>query len=577
MGIAPDGMSPGTPSLVVVLEEIRVADLGVIGQATMSLGPGLTVLTGETGAGKTMLLEALELLLGGRADSGLVRPGARRALVEGRFRVPPDHPALRRAREAGADLDDDGTLVVVRTVSAEGRSRCVVGGAAAPVSLLADLAEELVAVHGQDDQQRLARPAVQRQLVDRYAGPEAQAALAACAALHADLAAARNDLGEITGRARERALEADGLRHALGLVAALRPVPGEEEQTARTVARLAHAESLSLASHQAHDLLVEAEDTDARARAVEAGRLVGGAADLDPTLVPLVERIAEGATLLEDAARELASYAEDLEVDPLALAAAQERTAALTALVQRYVPGRDAAALAAWAVEAERRLADLDGDDDRRVAVAAEADRLQQELAQAADRLTALRRTAGDRLAAEVQTELAALAMPAASVAVELAPAAAGPTGADQVSIVLVPHPGAPPRPLGRGASGGELSRILLAVEVVLARADPVPTIVFDEVDAGVGGQAAVEVGRRLGRLGGLHQVLVVTHLAQVAAFAGHHVRVTKASEAGVTTSDVTALDEAGRAAELARMLGGDHESRPALEHARELLALPLD
>lgn len=560
-----------------MLEEIRVTDLGVIAQATVPIGAGLTVLTGETGAGKTMLLEALDLLLGGRGDSGLVRQGARRALVEGRFRLAADHPVAMRVREAGGELDEDGSLVVLRTVSADGRSRCVAGGAAVPVSLLAELGEELVAVHGQADQQRLARPAVQRQLVDRYAGVEAARAVVACGAVHAELATARAELAEITDRAQDRALEADGLRHALGLIAALRPVAGEESRTAETVIRLAHADSLAAASRQAHDLLVDSEETDARARAVAAGRLVEGAADLDPALMPLVERITESALLLEEAARDLASYADGLVVDPTALAAAQERTAALSALVRRYVPGEDAAALVGWAARAERRLADLDGDEDRRAAVGESVVRLETELTAAADRLTALRTKAGARLVDEVEAELAALAMPAASIAVEIAPMAPGPTGADHLTMTLSAHPGAQARPIARGASGGELSRIMLAVEVVLAVADPVPTMVFDEVDAGVGGLAAVEVGRRLARLAATHQVLVVTHLAQVAAFAGHHVRVAKASSDGITTSDVRLLHDAERATELARMLGGDAQSRPALEHARELLALTLD
>lgn len=560
-----------------MLEEIRVVDLGVIAQATVSIGPGLTVLTGETGAGKTMLLEALDLLLGGRGDSGLVRPGAKRALVEGRFRLAGDHPVALRARDAGAELDEDGSLVVLRTVSAEGRSRCVAGGVAVPVSLLAELGEELVAVHGQADQQRLAKPVVQRQLVDRYAGAEAAEALAACSAVHTALTTVRTELAEIIDRTQDRTIEADGLRHALDLIAALRPIPGEERQTAEAVTRLAHAESLAVATRGAHDLLVDSEDTDARTRAVAAGRLVAAAADLDPALAPLAERITETTVLLEEAARDLGSYADGLVVDPTALMVAQERTAGLTALVRRYVPGEDAAALAEWAARAEGRLSDLDGDDDRRVAVGASVVRLETELAAATDRLTTLRTGTGARLVAEVETELAALAMPAASIAVEISPVAPGPTGADHLTMTLTAHPGAPARPIARGASGGELSRIMLAVEVVLAVADPVPTMVFDEVDAGVGGQAAVEVGRRLARLAGTHQVLVVTHLAQVAAFAGHHVRVTKASAAGVTTSDVSVLDDAERATELARMLGGDERSRPALEHARELLALTID
>ena len=560
-----------------MLEEIRVSDLGVIAHVAVPLGPGLTVLTGETGAGKTMLLEALGLLAGGRADSTLVRPGARRTLVEGRWRLPDGHPALARAAAAGAELDDDGTLLVVRTVSADGRSRCTAGGVGVPVSLLAELGEQLVAVHGQADQQRLAAPRVHRALLDRFAGPAAAELLVACRTAHAARAAAAQELAEVTGRARERALEADGLRHGLDAVRAVQPVAGEEAETERLVARLAHAESLAATVHSAHDALTEGDGNDARTHTAHAVRLVRDAAALDPGLAALAERLDEVTVLVEEAARDLASYAAGLVVDPATLQAAQERTQALSALVRRYAPGGDATALLAWADGAERRLGELDGGDER---VAALQRRVEQEsaaLRDAAGRLTALRADTGARLSGEIGVELAALAMPAATVQVELAPTDPGPHGADQVTFTLAPHPGAPARPVSRGASGGERSRIMLALEVVLAAADPVPTLVFDEVDAGVGGQAAVEVGRRLARLGRSHQVLVVTHLAQVAAFADAHVRVVKEAPGEVAVSAVTVLDDAGRAAELARMIGAARGSRSALDHARELLALPVD
>jgi DNA repair protein RecN (Recombination protein N) len=555
-----------------VLEELRIADLGVIARATVPCGPGLSVLTGETGAGKTMVLTALALLLGGRADPGLVRPGAARAVVEGRWRLPADHPAVVATLEAGGDLDDDGALVVVRTVGAEGRSRAVLGGAGVPASRLAGLADGLVAVHGQADQQRLSRPAVQRDLVDRYA--DLAPRVAAYREVHDQLAAARRAAADVTDRAAARATEADGLRHGLDVVGALGPVPGEQELTSGLVARLTHAEALAAATAEAYARLADGEESDARGQLVHAGRLLQQAAGLDPTLSQLADRVAELALLAGDVASEVTAYAAGLVVDPAALAAAHERTAALTAAVRRYVPGQDAAALAAWSQAAGARLTELEGDEGRRDELAAAVTALTEQRNALAGMLTAARREAGDRLAAAAGRELAGLAMAGARLEVEVSAAEPGPAGADVVTLQLAAHPGAPLRPVARAASGGELSRVMLALEVALAGADDVATMVFDEVDAGVGGAAAVEVGRRLAALGRRHQVIVVTHLPQVAAFADHHVRVVKDATGDVTTSTVTVLAPADRRGELARMLGGLDGSDAALGTAAELLAL---
>ncbi len=560
-----------------MLEEIRIADLGVIALAAVPLGPGLTVLTGETGAGKTMVLTGLALLLGGRADSGLVRPGATRAVVEGRWRLPPDHPGLATALAAGAELDEDGALVVVRTVGVEGRSRAVLGGVGVPASVLADLGEDLVAVHGQADQQRLGQPSVQRDLIDRFGGAPLAEVLAAYRDAYAALMAARTQTAMLTDRADERALEADGLRHGLAVVSALAPLPGEEAETAALVARLGNAEALAAATREAYARLADAEDGDARAHLVAAARGIRAAAALDPGLGELAGRLEELTVLLTEAASELSGYADGLVVDPAVLAAAHERTAALGAAVRRYVPGGDAAALGAWAQEAAVRVAELDGDADRRAELTAHLAELTATQRQCAAALTSARAEAAARLVRAANGELAALALGGAQLRAELAPSEPGPTGADALGLLFAAHPSAPERPLGRAASGGERSRLMLALEVVLAAADPVPTMVFDEVDAGVGGAAAVEVGRRLARLGGSHQVLVVTHLAQVAAFAGQHVRVEKSAGGGVTSSDVTVLTGSDRRRELARMLGGLIDSGAALETAGELLALGAD
>jgi DNA repair protein RecN (Recombination protein N) len=573
-----------------VLEEMRISGLGVIAEAVLEPAPGLTVVTGETGAGKTMVVEGLSLLFGGRADARLVRNGAARAAVEGRLALPASAPAAARALDAGGELDD-GALLVSRTVSAEGRSRAHVGGRSVPVGVLGELAETLVALHGQHDQQRLTRPAEQRDLLDRYAGEPVAALLAEWTEAYDRLRAVSATLAEIVAQRRERAREADLLRLGLAEIARVEPVPGEDDSLAAEVARLAHADTLRAAATAAHAALAgDPGDTDA----VDATGLVGtarkvldNAAGHDPALDALGARLSEVSYLLADVAADLGSYAAAVDADPARLAAAQERQSALSGLTRKYAD--DLPGVLAWSASAADRLAELDGDDETVDTLAAERADLIARLADLAASLTEARVAAGERLAAAVTTELAALAMPDArldvAVAQEDAPpdaglpvggrdVAYGPTGTDTVELLLTPHPGAPPRPVARAASGGELSRVMLAVEVVLAGSDPVPTMVFDEVDAGVGGRAAVEVGRRLALLARDHQVIVVTHLPQVAAFADRHVHVAKSADGGVTASGITTLDDAGRLTELSRMLAGLDDSDLARGHAEELLVV---
>ena len=550
---------------------MRITGLGVIADAVLDLHPGLTVVTGETGAGKTMVVEGLSLLFGGRADAGLVRTGSPRAVVEGRLLLAGDAPAVARAVEAGGELDD-GALLVSRAVSAEGRSRAHVGGRSVPVGVLAELAETLVALHGQHDQQRLTRPAEQRALLDRYAG----ISLTEWTAAYERLREVDATIADITARRRERAREADLLRLGLTEVAAVEPVEGEDTALATEVARLAHADALRAAAEEAHAALVG----DPRAvDGVDATGLVGGArqrlssvAGHDPALDALGARLTEVSYLLADVAADLGSYAADVDADPARLAAVQERQAALTGLTRKYAD--DLPGVLAWARGAATRLAELEGDDDTLETLRAERESLSATLDRLAGELTTERTDAGERLAKAVTEELAALAMPDARLTVAVTSGEYGPTGADTVELLLTPHPGAPPRPVARGASGGELARVMLALEVVLAGADPVPTMVFDEVDAGVGGRAAVEVGRRLALLARDHQVVVVTHLPQVAAFADRHVHVAKAADGEVTASGITTLDDAGRLRELSRMLAGLDDSDLARGHAEELLAV---
>lgn len=556
-----------------MLEEVRITGLGVIGDAVLEFSPGFTVVTGETGAGKTMVVTGLGLLFGGRADPARVRPGADRATVEGRLRVEPDGNVATQVAEAGGELDDDGDgLIVSRSVSAEGRSRAYAGGRSVPVSLLTYLADDLVAVHGQSDQQQLLKPVRQRQALDRFAGPELAAVLSRYQRAYQRHREVRAELDDITGRERERAQEAGDLRRALTEIEQAAPAEGEDAALLEEENRLAHADALHAAATTAHEVLL-GDPASGSYDAADAVTLLGQArqalenvAEHDQALGSLASRLSEAAYLISDVATELASYLQSVEADPGRLAVVQDRRAELTRLIRSYGPAGEAAggppgdslaAVLAWSKQASQRLLELDSDDDR-------IGELQQEEA----------RLAAQRFAGDVTAELTALAMPHAQVRVVVSPQDDyGPHGADEVEIRLVAHPGAPALPLTKGASGGELSRVMLAIEVVFAGADPVPTFVFDEVDAGVGGKAAVEIGRRLARLARLAQVIVVTHLPQVAAFADAHLVVEKSGDGSVTSSGVTRLDDAGRVTELSRMLAGLEDSEFGRAHAGELLA----
>ncbi|MFJ3882120.1 DNA repair protein RecN [Streptomyces sp. NPDC090077] len=565
---------------------MRIRSLGVIDDAVVELSPGFTAVTGETGAGKTMVVTSLGLLLGGRADPALVRIGAKAAVVEGRVVMRPDAPAAVRAEEAGAELDE-GALLISRTVSAEGRSRAHVGGRSVPVGLLAELADDLVAVHGQTDQQGLLRPARQRQALDRYAGDAVAVPLEKYAGAYRRLRAATTELDTITTRARERAQEADLLRFGLDEIAAVEPLPGEDAELAAEAERLGHAESLASAAQTAHAALAgdveDPEGVDANTLVAGAHRALESVRSHDPALGGLADRIAELGILLGDVAGELAGYADDLDADPLRLAAVEERRAALTQLTRKY--GESVDAVLDWAQKGSARLLELDGDDERITELTAERDALREELSLLAQALTDARTEAAERFAAAVTAELASLAMPHARVTIDIRQTddadgvevggrtvAYGPAGADEVELLLAPHPGAQPRPIAKGASGGELSRVMLAVEVVFAGTAPVPTYLFDEVDAGVGGKAAVEIGRRLAKLAKSAQVVVVTHLPQVAAFADRQLLVEKTVDGSVTRSGVTVLEGEERIRELSRMLAGQEDSQTARAHAEELL-----
>ena len=563
-----------------MIEEMRLRGLGVIEDATLPLGPGFTAVTGETGAGKTMVVTGLGLLLGRRADTGVVRAGAEQAVADAVWRIAESGTAAERVRDAGGELEPlgDGTaeLLVGRSVSAAGRGRATLGGRPVPAGVLAELADDLVVVHGQSDQLRLRSGAAQRDALDRYAGEPVAAALAAFREALTRYRALADEADAIERDRDARAREADEIRAALADLEQLAPVAGEDVELAQRAERLAHLEDLRVAAALAHEAIAgEGETPDAVSLLAEARRALERAAERDASLREHAELAADLGYRAGELATGLSGYLADLdESGPHELAAVEERRSQLAGLVRAH--GSLDAALA-FGESGAARLAELDDDGDRVERLRAERDAARAELDALAAALTAARTEAAERLGAAVTVEAHALALPDARVEVRVTPTTESMAGRDEVAILLAPHPGAELRPVSRGASGGELSRIMLAIEVVIAATDPVPTFVFDEVDAGIGGAAAIEVGRRLARLAETAQVIVVTHLAQVAAFAGNHLTVQKASDGSVTASSVRRLEDADRETEMARLLSGLTDSDVALTHARELLSLAHD
>jgi DNA repair protein RecN (Recombination protein N) len=559
-----------------VIEEIYIRDLGVIQEARLALGPGLTVITGETGAGKTMVLSALGLLLGERSDTSSIRRGQDQAFVEGRWFLKNNTDIAgkitERLAEAGAEIFA-GELIMNRSVSSEGRGRASVSGKAAPINLLSELGEKLVVVHGQSDQIRLKSAVAQREALDQFAG---------VADLLTDYQAhfqawklATTQLVEIQSAIDARAKEAIELRAAVEELEAADPKPGEDLELTDKANRLTHVEELRIAASSAHEA-ISSESFDGATDAIGligvARRALEQVAAHDPELEKIAESLKQLGYQLNDVAAEISGYLDGLEGDSAReLEAIQERRAVLNTLIRKYGPSlNDVIKLRE---NASDRLLELDSSSDQIEKLALQVEHEHLQMTAAAEKLSTARKSAAVKLADQVTAELAALAMSGSTLVVDVAQAPEfGAFGKDLVSIQLSSYPGAEPRPLGKGASGGELSRIMLAIEVVLAQTEQAPTFIFDEVDAGVGGAAAIEVGRRLAMLAKQAQVIVVTHLAQVAAFANQHLRVLKNSTDEFTATDVVALNNEARVNELARMLSGMPESDSGRTHAAELL-----
>lgn len=568
-----------------MIETISIENLGVIAQAELPLGPGLTALTGETGAGKTMVLTSLKLLLGSKADPAIVRAGTQRCVVEGAFALEEDAKCIQIAQEAGCEIEDD-LLLASRVVPATGRSRAHLGGRAVPASVLGQVGSRLVSIHGQADQLRLRTAAAQRRALDAVGGSEHEQLCRQYSSCYRAWNQARQDLETWREQALAREGEIAGLRHALEQLEALDPKPGEDQALAEEASRLENLDLLRSGAAEAANAISGDELNDDVANVIAlvsvASRSLENAADHDPRLAALMPRLNEVAALTSDLAMELTDYLADLDADPDRLAWVHERREQLRrgcleigGLGQVFANVDE---LLAFGQHSAARLAQLDGPLDREAELAAEVERTGKELKTVAKRLSQARTKLAKLLSQQVSAELEGLMMRGAKLQVRLDPLEQpGPTGMEEVELLLRAHPGAAALPLEKGASGGELSRIMLALEVVLAQhtATKRHTFVFDEIDAGVGGRAAVEIGRRLAALARHHQVIVVTHLAQVAAWAQTQLVVVKqvgqASNEATTTA-VETVEGPERVRELARMLSGQSDSQTALRHAEELL-----
>ena len=562
-----------------MLAEIAISNLGVISHASAELSPGLTVLTGETGAGKTMVVTGLRLLTGGRADASRVRTGSDGAVVEGAFStggLPEDAVGAVSdiATAAGADADENGEYLVSRSVKASGRSSAHLGGRKVPAATLGELAGHLLTIHGQNDQLRLMAPEQQLAALDRF-DPAIAAKLRRYREAYTDWRAAAKDLKERTEKRLELAQEVDRLQFALEEIDAVSPQAGEDDELVATINRLQDVDALREAAETA---LVAIDGADAvggvGGEEEPASDLIGRAqqaleAASDQDLRDLGARLGEVAGVLSDVSAELGSYMGSLPSDPEELERLLQRQQEIKALTRKYAP--DAAGVVAWRDKAQARLAKIDTSEGAVEKLKTKVAELEREMQRRAAELTKARQKAAERLGAAVTKELHGLAMPKAQLRVQVSQAPYGRDGADAVEILLAPNTALEPKPLATSASGGELSRVMLALEVILSASSSGATLVFDEVDAGVGGRAAVEIGRRLARLADGNQVIVVTHLPQVAAYADTHLHVSKDVGDEAVTSGVAALQPEERIEELARMMAGMDDSDTGRAHAAEL------
>jgi DNA repair protein RecN (Recombination protein N) len=574
-----------------VLSEIRIESLGAISTATAEFDRGLTVLTGETGTGKTMVVTGLHLLGGGRADATRVRSGADRAVVEGRFTTSELGDGVATQVDeildsSGAERDDDGSVIAARSVSRDGPSRAYLGGRSVPAKSLSSFTTELLTLHGQNDQLRLMRSEEQRAALDRFADVERQ--LKRYRTVRDDWLAARRDLTDRKQRARELAQEADRLKFGLNEIDTVAPQPGEDDALVADIRRLSELDALREAAQAARAALSGLDDESLDASAANSVGQAKSALEAtdDSALRALAEQLAGALAVVADVSTELGDYLAELPSDASTLETKLARQGELRTLTRKYAADIDG--VLEWARESRDRLAQLDVSEEALADLERRVEELQTQVVAAATELTKVRTKAAKGLSKAVTAELSGLAMADAEFTVSVAPLPArvddsapvtlpsgtpvhvGHDGVDAVEFGFAAHRGTDILPLSKSASGGELSRVMLALEVVLSASAEGTTMVFDEVDAGVGGRAAVQIGRRLARLARTHQVIVVTHLPQVAAYADVHLAVDGGGRS--KASGVRRLADDDRVAELARMLAGLGESDSGRAHARELL-----
>lgn len=554
-----------------MLRELRIRDFAVVDELRLEFGPGLSVLTGETGAGKSILVEAVDVLIGGRPSVDMIRAGEGRAVIEGRFDVSDPSGIEALCEEAGVDLED-GWLILRRELRREGRNRSWVNASPSTTSLLRELGSRLLDLHGQHEHQRLLDRGRQRAILDAFGEHEALAARVATA--WEDLRDTEGRLDEVRRTAREGRERADYLRFKVDEIDAASLEPGEDERLAGEAARLGHSEELIEISRGLHEALYESEDAVVE-RLGALGRHLRELVRIDQTASRFLELHETALHNAEELGRELGRYGDSVEHDPARLARVRTRLDVLYRLVRKY--GESVDDVIEAGEEARRELAGIEGADREIARLEGERETRAAELDALSGELTAARVSAARRLEEAVMESFPALGFGKGRLEVVLEPLdTPGRDGAERVDFRVTLNPGFPPGPLSRVASGGEMSRLMLALKTALVAVDDVPTLIFDEIDAGVGGEVAHRVAERLVRVAARHQVLVVTHLAQIAARADAHYAVDKDVESGATRTAVRALPRAARVEELARMLGGDPESETSRAHAEELLAARL-
>jgi DNA repair protein RecN (Recombination protein N) len=561
-------VASGSEDVPVVLTELSVENVALIEEATLELSPGLNAITGETGAGKTLLATALQLLLGGRARSETVRAGASKATVEGTFVLPQETGSQILADALGdlaEEVEEEDGLVLRRTLTGEGRSRCYVGGVSVPVRALASLGERLVSYHSQREQTRLTEPAEQLAILDDFLDAAASKAKREHASLWRAVERERRELQEIRASSEARLREVDFLRYQVSELEAAGYDPQELSDLARERDRLRNVTDLLQATAAATAALSSEEGAGAIDAVASAASELETATGYDESLRGLLERLGGLSAELEDVLYELRSYVDELEADPNRLEAVEDRLAAMRALERKYgdVEG--------YLEESRARLSRLENLDEETAELEARLAEGERRLGELAATVTAGREAAAGRLSGKVQENLGDLNLGKTAFRAELVPAEPGPSGAERVEFAIRPNPGEPELPVRRYASGGELSRIMLAIRLAQERVEPGATYVFDEVDAGIGGETATAVGAKLRELGERNQVLTITHLPQIASEAGTHVVVEKEESGGRTITRIERIEGEERRRELARMLSGRIDEA-SLAHASELL-----